>query len=128
MVPQEINNANVKLKANVYFDGGVTSHTLLLTGGVKKTVGLIRPGKYHFNTDAAERMDIIAGVCYVALAGQTEVKTYSAGQTFNVPAKSGFDIEVKEGLEEGEVVAVDVEQDLQDKSKVEITETQEGIF
>lgn len=37
-------------------------------------------------------------------------------------------IEIKEGLEEGELVAVDVEQDLQDKSKVEITETQEGIF
>ncbi len=37
-------------------------------------------------------------------------------------------IEIKEGLEEGELVAVDVEQDLQDKAKVEITETQEGIF
>ncbi len=37
-------------------------------------------------------------------------------------------IEVKEGLEEGDLVVVDVEQDLQDKAKVEITETQEGIF
>ena len=37
-------------------------------------------------------------------------------------------IEVKEGLEEGDLVAVDVEQELQDKGKVEITETQEGIF
>ena len=37
-------------------------------------------------------------------------------------------IEVKEGVEEGELVAVDVEQDLEDKVKVEITETQEGIF
>lgn len=37
-------------------------------------------------------------------------------------------IEIKEGLEETELVAVDVEQDLQDNSKVEITETQEGIF
>ena len=37
-------------------------------------------------------------------------------------------IEVKEGLEEGDLVIVDVEQDLQDKAKVEITETQEGIF
>ncbi len=36
--------------------------------------------------------------------------------------------EIKEGLEEGELVTVDVEQELQDKSKVEITETQEGIF
>lgn len=37
-------------------------------------------------------------------------------------------IEIKEGLEEGEIVAVDVEQELEDKAKVEITETQEGIF
>lgn len=37
-------------------------------------------------------------------------------------------IEVKEGLDEGDLVVVDVEQDLQDKAKVEITETQEGIF
>jgi membrane fusion protein (multidrug efflux system) len=37
-------------------------------------------------------------------------------------------IEVKEGLEEGESVVVDVEQELQDKAKVEVTETQEGIF
>lgn len=37
-------------------------------------------------------------------------------------------IEIKEGLEEGDLVAVDVEQDLQDRARVEITETQEGIF
>lgn len=37
-------------------------------------------------------------------------------------------IEVKEGLEEGDLVIVDVEQEIQDKAKVEITETQEGIF
>ncbi len=37
-------------------------------------------------------------------------------------------VEVKEGLEEGDIVVVDVEQELRDKAKVEITETQEGIF
>jgi membrane fusion protein (multidrug efflux system) len=37
-------------------------------------------------------------------------------------------IELKEGLEEGELIMVDIEQDLQDKTRVEITETQEGIF
>jgi hypothetical protein len=29
------------------------------------------------------------------LDGQPAVKTYAAGQSFEVPAKSGFDIEVK---------------------------------
>lgn len=37
-------------------------------------------------------------------------------------------IEIKEGLDEGDLVVVDIEQELQDKTKVEITETQEGIF
>ena len=37
-------------------------------------------------------------------------------------------IEIKEGLEEGDLVVVDVEQEFQDKMKVEISETQEGIF
>lgn len=37
-------------------------------------------------------------------------------------------VEVKEGVEEGDLVVVDPEQDLQDRAKVEITETQEGIF
>ena len=37
-------------------------------------------------------------------------------------------IEVKEGVEEGELVAVDVDQELPDKTRVEVSETQEGIF
>ena len=37
-------------------------------------------------------------------------------------------VEIKEGLEEGDLIIIDIEQELQDKAKVEITETQEGIF
>ena len=37
-------------------------------------------------------------------------------------------IEIKEGLEDNDLVIVDMEQELQDKTKVEIVETQEGIF
>jgi multidrug efflux pump subunit AcrA (membrane-fusion protein) len=37
-------------------------------------------------------------------------------------------IEIKEGLEEGDLVIVDVQQDLEERARVEITETQEGIF
>ena len=37
-------------------------------------------------------------------------------------------IEIKSGLEEGDLVIVDIEQELKDKAKVEIAETQEGIF
>jgi uncharacterized protein YaiE (UPF0345 family) len=95
---EQLDNVSVKLKANVYFDGGVVSYTVLLGDGTKKTVGVIRPGTFHFNTDAAERMDIVAGSCAVKLAGETDFKTYAAGSFFNVSAKSGFDISVDTGL------------------------------
>jgi multidrug efflux pump subunit AcrA (membrane-fusion protein) len=37
-------------------------------------------------------------------------------------------VEIKEGLEDGDLVITDLEQDLKDRSRIEITETQEGIF
>lgn len=37
-------------------------------------------------------------------------------------------VEIKEGVDEGDLVIMELEQDLQDKARVEITETQEGIF
>jgi uncharacterized protein YaiE (UPF0345 family) len=97
-IPAEFRNVTAVAKANVYFDGKVISHTILLPDGSKKTLGLIFPGKFHFGTDKAERMEIVAGQCAVKLDGQTALSTSSAGQTFTVPAKAGFDIEVKAGI------------------------------
>ena len=45
----------VSAKANVYFDGRVVSHGITLLEGSKKTLGLIHPGEYHFDTQAPER-------------------------------------------------------------------------
>ena len=96
--PAEFCNVTAVAKANIYFDGKVVSHTILLPDATKKTLGLIFPGKFHFCTEKAERMEIVAGQCAVKLDGQTAVKIYAAGQLFEVPAKSGFDIEVKSAL------------------------------
>src|SRR5437773_3199764 len=85
-------------KANVYFDGKVVSHSLLFPDGTKKTLGLIYPGKYHFGTDKAERMEIVAGECSVKFDGQSNTQQYAPGQSFEVPAKSGFDIQVGQGI------------------------------
>jgi len=85
-------------KANVYFDGKVVSHSIHFPDGSKKTLGLIYPGRFHFGTDKAERMEIVAGACEVKLDGQTPTNTFAAGQVFEVPAKSGFDIAVQEGI------------------------------
>ncbi|HXG49668.1 MAG TPA: pyrimidine/purine nucleoside phosphorylase [Methylomirabilota bacterium] len=97
-IPTEFRGVTAVTKANVYFDGKVVSHSLLFPDGTKKTLGLIFPGRFHFGTDKAERMEIVAGECSVQLDGQATVTTYQAGQAFEVPARSGFDIEVKSGL------------------------------
>jgi uncharacterized protein YaiE (UPF0345 family) len=96
----QFENVTALAKANIYFDGKVVSHTLLFGGGVKKTLGLIYPGSFHFGTDAAERMDITAGACRVKLDGESEWKSYAAGTSFRIPAKSGFDIVVESGIAE----------------------------
>jgi len=96
-IPAEIPNVTILTKANVYFDGGVISHTVLLSNGSKKTIGLIHRGRYHFETGKAERMEIVAGTCRSRLDGSHEFRQYDAGGTFEVPAKSGFDIEVPDG-------------------------------
>jgi uncharacterized protein YaiE (UPF0345 family) len=43
-------------------------------------------------------MEIVAGVCRVTLDGKNAVETYAAGQSFDVPGKSGFAIEVADGI------------------------------
>jgi hypothetical protein len=97
-MPAEFHNVTAVAKANVYFDGKVLSHTLILPDATKKSLGLIFPGKFHFGTDKAERMEIVAGQCSVKLDGRTEIHAYAAGQAFEVPAKSGYDIEVKSAI------------------------------
>ena len=97
-VSAQFNGVTAVTKANTYFDGKVVSHSLLFPDGTKRTLGLIYPGKFHFGTELAERMEIVAGQCTVKLDGQTKVNAFSAGQTFEVPAKSGFDIEVQSGI------------------------------
>jgi uncharacterized protein YaiE (UPF0345 family) len=96
----EFPNVTAVAKANVYFDGKVVSHTILLTSGEKKTLGLIYPGEFHFGTDAPERMDIVAGSCRVRLDGSAEWRDYGAGTFFKVPGKAGFDITVASGIAE----------------------------
>jgi purine/pyrimidine-nucleoside phosphorylase len=98
--PKQIDQVSLVLKANVYFEGKVVSHSILFKDGSKKTVGVIYPGSFTFNTDAPERMDILAGSCRVRQKGQTSWTPYNAGASFKVPGKSAFDIAVDQGLAE----------------------------
>ena len=97
-ISSEFPTVTAVAKANVYFDGKVVSHSILCPDGSKKTLGLIYAGDVHFGTDKAERMEIVAGECVVKLDGSEAKTGYSAGQFFDVPASSGFDITVASGI------------------------------
>ncbi|MBW8458908.1 MAG: pyrimidine/purine nucleoside phosphorylase [Thiobacillus sp.] len=90
----QFDNVAVTKKANVYFDGKCVSHSLTLADGSKKSVGVILPSTLTFNTGAPEIMETVAGSCRVKMAGESEWKAYGAGQSFNVPGNSSFEIEV----------------------------------
>lgn len=97
-LPTQFAGVTAVTKANVYFDGKVVSHTILMPDGAKKTLGLIYPGNYHFGTGVPERMEIVAGTCRVTLDGTTAEREYAAGTHFDVPGKSGFTIVVESGI------------------------------
>ena len=77
-------------QANVYYDGNVTSRTVLFADGTKKTLGIILPGEYSFGTGDKEIMEILGGELRALLPGETQWQTYSEGQSFEVPANSRF--------------------------------------
>jgi len=96
--PTEFANVTAVCKANIYFDGGVISHSLHFADGSRKTLGIIRPGNYRFDTQGAEIMQIIDGACRVRHGESQTWTAYPAGSQFDVPAKSHFEITVDEGM------------------------------
>jgi uncharacterized protein YaiE (UPF0345 family) len=91
----EFSNVTVLKKANIYFDGKVTSRTIVFADGSKKTLGIMLPGEYEFNTDAKELMEILSGDLDVLLPQNSDWQAIAGGQAFEVPAKSKFGLKVK---------------------------------
>jgi purine/pyrimidine-nucleoside phosphorylase len=87
-------NVTVTKKANVYFEGKVTSRTITFGDGSKKTLGIMLPGDYCFNTDNKELMEIISGSLQVLLPGSKDWQTFQDGTSFEVPAQSAFNLKV----------------------------------
>ncbi len=91
----EFNNVSVIKNANIYFDGKVTSRTVKFSDGSEKTLGIMLPGEYEFNTDKKEIMEIMSGDLEILLAADTDWKAIKGGESFEVPAKSKFGIKIK---------------------------------
>lgn len=83
-------------KANVYFDGKVTSRTILFPDGQRKTLGFMTPGSHTFGTEAEELMEVLGGAMNIRLPGEDSFTSYGEGQSFVVPANSSFDVIVDE--------------------------------
>jgi len=90
----EFNDVRIIKKANIYFDGKVTSRSLVFSNGSRKTLGIMLPGEYEFNTDEKEIIEILSGDLKVLLSDEEEWKNYGAGDSFEVPAQSKFGLRV----------------------------------
>lgn len=91
----EFNNVTIVREANIYFNGAVVSRTVIFPDGTKKTLGVMQPGEYTFNTGAAEIMEILSGELDVKLPGAELWDRIGGGESFDVPANSAFTMRVK---------------------------------
>jgi len=89
----QFTNVTITKAANIYFDGKVTSRTVLFDDGTKKTLGVMLPGDYEFGTDAKELMEILSGELEIQLPGE-DWKPISGGESFEVPANSSFKLKI----------------------------------
>jgi len=90
----QFENVNITKAANVYFDGRVTSRSIRFANGETKTLGIMLPGEYTFNTDKPELMEIMSGDVKILLAGQADWHAIKGGESFNVAGDSSFQIKV----------------------------------
>ncbi|MFF5504584.1 pyrimidine/purine nucleoside phosphorylase [Streptomyces roseolus] len=82
-------------KVNEYFDGTVKS--IAFTGAEgPATVGVMAPGEYEFGTGKREIMHVVSGALTVRLPGSDDWRTFGAGEKFDVPADSTFQLKVAE--------------------------------
>ena len=91
----QFDNVSIVKKANVYFDGKVTSRSIIFPDGSTKTLGVMMPGEYEFSTAEKENMEIMAGELEVLLPGRDGWQEIKEGESFDVPANSKFSLKIK---------------------------------
>lgn len=91
----EFSNVSVVKKANVYFNGNVSSRSIRFADGSLKTLGFMLPGEYTFNTADKELMEIIDGELDVLLPDTETWQSVKGGESFDVPANAKFTVNIK---------------------------------
>ena len=90
----EFTQVTVVKKANIYFDGLVTSRTVLFPDGSKKTLGVMQTGEFEFSTTVPEVMEITSGELEWKLSSESSWKRVVGGESFSVPADTTFIMKV----------------------------------
>lgn len=90
----QFENVSVIKEANFYFNGNVSSRTVVFPDGSKKTLGVMLPGEYRFGTSTHEIMEILSGELEVTLPGADEPVHVTGPETFEVPAGASFTVKV----------------------------------
>ena len=91
----QFDKVSIVKKANVYFDGKVTSRSIIFPDGSTKTLGVMMPGEYEFGTAEKENMEIMVGELEVLLPGEDGWQEIKKGESFDVPANSKFSLKIK---------------------------------
>lgn len=90
----EFKNVTVIKKANIYFDGKVTSRKVVFSDGSFKTLGIMLEGDYEFGTAEKEIMEILSGDLDVLIDEKKGWQKIIGGNSFEVPANSKFKLKV----------------------------------
>lgn len=83
------------ISTNEYFGGNVKSLGYTSSTG-KSTVGVMEAGDYEFGTSTHETMIVVEGNMTVKLPGESEWKTYKAGESYQIDANEKFQVKVSE--------------------------------
>ena len=92
----EFNGVTIVKEANIYFEGKVTSRTILFPDGSRKTLGILLPGEYKFSTNEKENVELLSGGLEFSLSDDDGWESVNAGEIFEVQAQSTFKVRVNE--------------------------------
>ena len=93
-VMPQFKNVTVEKKANIYFEGKVISRKIIFGDGSIKTLGVMLPGQYEFNTDSKELIEITSGKLEYQILHHTDWITITDGMNFIILKNSSFKVKI----------------------------------
>lgn len=89
------NNVTVLKKANIFYDGRLSSWSLLFPDGSRKSLGVMLPGEYYFTPPHKEVMEILIGEGEIFLSGEKDWIPYHNSGRFPIKTGESFSMRVK---------------------------------